>query len=303
MRKGSRRWSWGVLASVVCAQAVVAQAQDDGYRELQGTWQIVELVDNGRVIPAAAIPSWLPSGGVVDIIDNALVFRSPANGQRHARSFVVDATRLPKLFNLVRERELFAQGIYQVDQGRLVVCLTPVSLGPRPTDFSAAEGSRRMLMVLSKTASAATSTGSAAAPAGGQVLPLPPPPSVVPTPTVTPVALTTPLSDADVRRMLPGKWKLADAYGALILSLGANGIYETYRETVAGSTVQQVFAKVPVSSGTWTFQQGAVVFNCTSASQPERVHRTFPFYLRTITPQELVFVDYAGNSGKAVRTP
>jgi uncharacterized protein (TIGR03067 family) len=122
-------------------------ALDAGYQELQGAWQVVELVDNGRVVAPEAIPGWLPSGGRMEFVDNTIVFTAPKDGKRHARVFSIDATTYPRQFNVIDQNQIFGQGIYQMDEGRLVVCLSPPSVAPRPTDFAAREGSRRVLMV------------------------------------------------------------------------------------------------------------------------------------------------------------
>ena len=71
---------WIVGIYVLAGNPVIAQ--DQGYGELKGTWQAIELVDNGRVIPSEAIPGWLPSGGKIEVIDNSIVFTSPKDGQR-----------------------------------------------------------------------------------------------------------------------------------------------------------------------------------------------------------------------------
>jgi len=113
----------------------VARGQDAGYAELKGSWQAVELVDNGRVIPADAIPGWLPSGGRIEIVDNSIVFTSPKDGQRHARVFSLDATTYPRQLNVIDGGKITGQGIYRIDGGRLVICLTPPAATSRPTEF------------------------------------------------------------------------------------------------------------------------------------------------------------------------
>ena len=131
-----------------------------------------------------------------------------------------------------------------------------------------------------------------------QVLNLPPPPA-------TPASATsaaTPLTDVGIGHLLPGTWKCNDAYGAYFLTLGGNGIYSTYRETVEISTFQKVFRKLPLSSGTWKLKNGQVVLQCTAAVHADRLYKCFPFSIRSVTSTELAFVDYAGNVGKAVRT-
>jgi hypothetical protein len=76
----------------------------------------------------------------------------------------------------------------------------------------------------------------------------------------------------------------------------------TYRESVETSTFQTVFKKLPLSSGTWKLQNGQVILSCTSSVFADRVYKCFPFSIRSVSTTELVFVDYAGNIGKAVRS-
>ena len=137
---------WSVVISCVAWTTVVAQVQ--GYKELRGNWQVTELVDNGRVIPAEAIPGWLPSGGRMEFVDNTIFFTSPKDGQRRARVFSIDATSYPKQINVLDGSKMSGHGIYRFDDGRLVVCISPTSETPRPDDFSAREGSRRLMMVM-----------------------------------------------------------------------------------------------------------------------------------------------------------
>ena len=78
----------GLLSVVIsCVAWTTVVAQDQGYKELRGYWQVIELVDNGRVIPADAIPGWLPSGGRMEFVDNTIFFTSPKDGQRHTGCF------------------------------------------------------------------------------------------------------------------------------------------------------------------------------------------------------------------------
>jgi uncharacterized protein (TIGR03067 family) len=288
---------WSVLVTL-CAAAMGA-ASDQGLQELRGLWQAVELVDNGRVIPAEAIPGWLPSGGRIEIVDNTMVFTSPKDGQRHARVFSIDATTYPRQLNMLDRNQISGHGIYRFDDGRLVVCLSSPSQTARPDDFSAREGSQRLMMVLVRPDSklAAPTTLASAAPAAA-ALKLPAPPTT--TTTVQPAF--KPLTNAETGAMLPGTWKCNDKYGAFFLTLDRNRTYMTYRESVETSTFQKVFRKLPVSSGTWKLNNGQVLLYATSATNTSRLYKSFPFTIRSITPTELVFVDFAGNSNKAVRT-
>lgn len=290
-------WLIGISALVISSAA----AEDAGYAELRGNWQAVELVDNGRVVPADTIPAWLPSGGRIEIIDNSIVFTSPKDGQRHARNFSIDATTYPRQLNIIDGGKTSGQGIYRIDNGRLVVCLMPPAAAPRPADFSAREGSQRVMIVFTrtdaKTSTPAPSATSAQPVSATTVLNLPAPPLAPPGQKGL-----QPLTDTEIATWLPGTWKYNDMYGGFFLSLNKNGTYSTYRESVETSAFQKVFKKLPLSSGTWKLRNGQVVLQCTSAVYADRVYKSFPFTIRSVNSTELQFVDYAGNAGKAVRT-
>ena len=279
-------WSLGIS----CFALPTAVAQDQGHQELRGSWQVTDLVDNGRVIPTEAIPGWLPSGGRMEFLGNSIVFTSPKDRQRYARGYSIDATTFPRQFNVIDHGQISGHGIYRIEGGRLVVCLSSPKEATRPSDFSAPEGSRRVMMVLVRATPAPTTSAT-------QVLNLPPPPAT-PTPAPAPSA-AIPLTDAGIGHLLPGTWKCNDAYGAYFLSLAANGFYSTYRESVEISAFQKVFKKLPLSSGTWKLTNGQVTLQCTAAVHADRLYKCFPFSIRSVTPTEMVFVDYAGN---AVRT-
>jgi uncharacterized protein (TIGR03067 family) len=292
---------WIVGATVFSARSV--SAQDKGYRELKGTWQAAELVDNGKVIPTEAIPGWLPSGGRIEIVDNSIVFTSPKDGERYARVFSLDAAVYPRQINLMDDGKISAQGIYQIDNGRLVVCLVPASVSPRPTDFSAREGSQRVMIVFARSDSKNAAPPTSAQSASAQSASAKPPLNLPAPPANPPVhAAARPITDGEIKTLLPGTWKFNDAYGAFFLSLDKNGTFATYRETVETSAFQKVFKKMPLSSGTWKLKNGQVVLQCTSSVYADRLCKTFPFTIRAVTSTDLQFVDYAGNAGKAVRT-
>jgi hypothetical protein len=211
----------------------------------------------------------------------------------------VDATTYPRQLNVVDQNQTSGHGIYKIDDGRLVVCLSPPGDVPRPTEFSSRPDSRRVLMVLARPKTEPTIAATPAkAVSTTTTLTLPAPPAF---PTALP-ASAKPITDADIAKLLPGNWKYNDAYGAFFLNLDKNGTYSTNREAVETSAYQKVFRKLPLSSGTWKLNNGQVMLTCTSSVYSDRVYKSFPFTIRSVTATQLEFVDFAGNVGKAVRT-
>jgi uncharacterized protein (TIGR03067 family) len=179
----------------------------------QGRWDVVELVENGHVIPHDAIREWLPSGGHIEIADNAIMYVSPQDGKKHAKVFAIDGTQYPKGFEMVTREKKEAVGIFRFDEGRLVVRLSDPDDGPRPTEFSAKEGSKRMLMVLQRKPDAAEKPTAAAN-----------------NPAPASAAAAKILTDAELAKMMPGIWRFKDDAGALIITVNGDGTWSSLRE-------------------------------------------------------------------------
>ena len=80
-----RELCFSLLALI--ATPVVAIASDAEIWRFQGKWEIIELVEDGNVIPENAIADWLPSGGRLEIVDNAVITVSAHDEKRRLRSF------------------------------------------------------------------------------------------------------------------------------------------------------------------------------------------------------------------------
>ncbi len=274
------------LLTLLLVTPLRAVDKDPELKQFAGHWEVTELVEDGHVIPREAIREWLPSGGRAEIADNAIMFTSPTDGQKSVKVFTIDATQYPKGIDIVTREKQDALGIYRFDEGRLVVCLCDPADGPRPTDFSAKEGSKRMLMVL-KPASAPTAKEKEA-------------PVNPPTTSGEGVASKV-LTDADVTRLLQGTWRYKDEAGALLVTLASNGTWSSVREVQELRLFQKVFVQTPISSGKWSVQNGTLTFHCTASVHLNRVNQQLPFTVRSISEADFIFVDYMGRLGKAVR--
>lgn len=280
-------WYGCLLSGLVVASVAVAQNESPEIRQLEGHWEVVELAENGHVIPREQIPEWLPSGGKVEIADNAIVFRSHLDGKKHAKVFTVDATQYPRQIDIVTPEKQEATGIYRFDDGRLVVCLSEPGDMRRPTEFSATEGSHRMLMVLKRTS----------APLAGEKIV-----SAERQPTTGDGVAARVITDSELTKMLQGTWKYRDDVGALVTTLSSNGTWSSIREAEQMRLFQRVFVRTPISSGTWNVKNGTLTFLCTASIYPQRVNHAMPFTIRSISANDFIFVDYMGRLGKATRS-
>lgn len=276
------------LLVLLVAAPLRAADKDPELKQFAGHWEVIELVEDGHVIPREAIREWLPSGGRLEIADSAIMFTSPEDGKKHVKLFTIDATQYPRGIDIVTREKKDAVGIYRFDEGRLVVCLCDPTDGARPADFSAKEGSKRMLMVLKRIAAPAAEEKPAPVPANP------------PTTGGKGIAARV-LTDADATKLLQGTWRYKDDAGALLVTLAGNGTWSSVREVQELRLFQKVFVRTPISSGKWSVQNGTLTFHCTASVHINRVNQQLPFTVRSISEGDFIFVDYMGRLGKAVK--
>lgn len=300
--------------------STLAMESAEEIKRFAGSWQVVELVDNGKVIPPKDIPNVFPSGGRAEIVSNTIQFTS-AREPKAAKVFSVDPTVYPKNITIYTLDKPEGWGIYRFEEERLIVCIADPFVSQRPTAFSSREDSHHMMMVLERAQSA---TPLATPQATAAILPrtnplqqqLPAPPaqpatrlvdvrqpaaaSAAPAPTGTTARV---VSDADVTKMLWGSWRMNDGAGVLEISFDSNGTYRSYRDVQDPNSFYRVFVHSPVAAGTWSVKNGNLSFNVKSSTDLGRVNTTQHVAVRSISLQDLIFVDSVGRVGKAVKLP
>lgn len=281
-------FAW-LLGLLVVTQGWAAD-KDADLKPLAGSWEAVELSEDGHVVPREAISEWLPSGGRFEIADNAIIVTSPHDGKKSAKLFSIDATQYPRGIDIITRDKKDAVGIYRFDDDRLVVCLCDPEEGARPTEFSARKGSKRMLLVLKRVPAPEEGKKAAAEPSN--------PPVTAGTGVTAKV-----LSDAEVARMLNGTWRYRDDAGALVVTLTEDGKWSSIRESQELRLFQKVFVRTPISSGKWSVQNGTLKFHCLASVHLSRVNHELPFTIRSVSDRDFIFVDYMGRLGKAVKVP
>ncbi|MCY2965030.1 MAG: TIGR03067 domain-containing protein [Planctomycetota bacterium] len=276
-----------VLGSVLLANAVGLFAQDrkSELERFAGRWHVVELVEDGKVIPKSAIEEWLPSGGYFEVADNAIVYKSTEDDKKHVKVFSIDATEYPHQIDISVQKRKAGTGIYKFDDGKLVICLVDPEEGKRPTEFSAKEGTERMLMVLERL---------------GDKNPKPARTERANPPKSSEEgAAARILTDAEVTDMLKGTWKYTDSVGALYSVMEEDGTFRVVREVKEFRRFQKMFVQTPISSGTWQVKNGSLRFRCTESVHPDRVGQTMTFDIRSISSKDMIFIDYMGKLGQA----
>ena len=318
------RITYAALFSCIIVHAAQADPLDNEVKQLQGGWRITEMVENGRVMSASDMQHGLPGGGLIDIIDYTVIFKSPVSGVRGTRSFRIDPTSYPKQIVIRNGDSVTGVGIYQLDQGKFVVCVAAPNVPP-PREFNAPQGSGRTLMVMTPQK----------AKQGDSLKSLPAPPTrlktvssnqssiastanqtpIGSTPNQTPIANANPgalpgastsvaariLSDADVVRRLVGVWRLNDGEGLVDLTILADKTFSSYRHTQTMANFHSVFVAKPVSVGRWAVQRGQLTLTITSSWRSDRQNTQATFAVRSISESDAIIVDALGRVIKATK--
>ena len=269
----------------ICAPSF-GMDEDPEIQKFQGHWEVTDLIEDGKVIAKERIRELLPSGGRAEIIENAIIFKSPQDGKQHAKVFRIEPTKYPKRIEITASQGKDSWGIYQFDAGKLVICLTDPDEADRPDDFSAEANSKRMMMVLQRTAAKKP-----VAKALTEASPRKP----------QPTSALKGLTDADLTKMLAGTWRLNDNAGFLFVTFNANGTVSTVREYEELRLFHRSFVQTPISGGTWSVKNGQLTAHVTNSVEIARINRLFSFSVRSVSDTDLIFVDSLGRVGRAVR--
>jgi uncharacterized protein (TIGR03067 family) len=108
-------------------------------RDLQGTWQIVELEANGAKKSAEEIQGWKV------IFENDEMWVVKPSGKDPKLQFKLDPTKGPKTIDLIvqegKDKGKVAPGIYAFGNGQLRLCINIFGhLSFRPREFKTQEG-------------------------------------------------------------------------------------------------------------------------------------------------------------------
>ena len=130
--------------------AVAACGDEKPKKELepfQGTWAVVSITSNGAALPDDEVKKL-----TLVVKENERVI-SAGDKVVSKATFTFDATKNPKTMDIVVSDGKLAgktvRGIYELKDGTLTICVA-LEGDKRPDDFTAKEGSERLLQVFKK---------------------------------------------------------------------------------------------------------------------------------------------------------
>ena len=117
--------------------------------KLQGTWQITELIGNGKKFPEEGT-----KGMKITFTGDKMKIVRSAEDEGRSFTFKVDPTKKPKAIDTTAQDGNFkgetVQGIYELDGDTLKLCLPNRPGADRPAKLESTEGSNLGLLTLKR---------------------------------------------------------------------------------------------------------------------------------------------------------
>lgn len=137
-----------LIGALLLGSVALAEKPASPLTPFQGTWAVVSITNDGKEAPEDAAQR------LVLVVKNNERMVKDGDEVKSKATFTVDATKEPKQIEVtVSDGPLAGKtypGIYEFKGDRLTICLALE--GDRPTEFTAKEGSKRLLQVYSKAA-------------------------------------------------------------------------------------------------------------------------------------------------------
>lgn len=247
-----------------------------------GQWVITAIVEDGAVVPSDEIKKRFAVDGQVTVDGQSISFVAPSTQQRRTLLFVTDEKATPKTFDLAGTEHVGSKGIYQLMDDVLLLCLAEPNAKERPTQFSAKEGSARVLLTLHR---------------GKATTHQPPPPPVKDPP---PAVEIKPMQDDKLRPQLIGSWAHQDDDWVHRVTLNSDQTYsasKTYKHRFG-----KIFNENVRTSGTWKVQDNVVILTCTASTNKDLLNQISSYRIRSITENEVISVDQFGRMRRDWRT-
>lgn len=257
----------GLLALPSPADAQIPPVGTAAASALDGTWQVVSVIDDGQLIGTGVIRDQFVKDGRVRITGNTLVITRPGRVTPREVAFVLNPTATPKTIDLAGAENLGSKGVYMRDGDSLLMCMGGVGSNVRPADFSSQAGTGRILLTLQRVAADAPLPPVA-------VVNLPPPPVG---------------GDAALRGQLVGTWGHQDDHVVVYNTLNPDGTFSSVTTWKRG--FGRMFHEDVRTSGTWKAENGSLVSTVTASTDRDLRGQILALKVYTIGDREVVYTD------------
>lgn len=254
---------WAALARPASHQPAAAAPTDP----LAGTWELVSVIEDGRLVPMDLVRQTMIRDARVWVQGGFLAFTRP-DGSGRTLPVTVDLRANPHTIDLVGAQTFGGQGIFVRDGDTLLICLNGSASGPRPTSLASLPGSHAVLMTCQRVPQAA------------------PPPAAAP-PEQPPAPQATP--DQNLRESLIGTWGHQTDDRIVKITLNPDGTFSNVLEWKRG--FKKVFGSDERASGTWRVKDGMAIFSTTAATDRRQVGQVASYRITQVSAGEVIYVD------------
>jgi len=232
---------------------------------LDGTWELVSVIDDGKLIPLESVrQTMIKDARVVIKGQTASVLRP--DGKVRAMAFVTDPTASPKTVDIAGEMQIGGKGIYMRDGDVLMVCTHGSDSHTRPAVMASLPASDTFLMTFRKVNT-------------------PMPAAVV---EFRPQPLALPQEDG-VRKALIGTWGHQTDSEIVKVTMNADNTFALLRTYKKG--FKKVFDHEDRTSGTWRLKDGEATLSVTASTNRENIGQVFSYRITSINDSELIYID------------
>jgi uncharacterized protein (TIGR03067 family) len=273
MRRAALFLFFFTFAVSVCVlarlQPAVRSEAPDVTGALDGTWELVSVVEGGKPIPIETVKKNMIRDARI-VIDGALLAFSTPDGKGRTLAFVTDPKATPKRIDLAGTINVGGKGIYLRDGDSLLVCVGAAESDARPTEFFSQAGQDNVQLTFRRVN---------ALPAGIAVPEQPAPAPQVPRkPT-----------DAEIKDGLVGTWGHQTSDRIVKATFNADGSFSTVMNWKKG--LKKVFDAEERNSGKWDVKNGTVVLTVTASTESGMAGQVKSYRVDSITAGEVIYIE------------
>ena len=104
---------------------------------LEGSWEIISVIDNGEVQPSRVVFEKFAEDGRLSVKGNVIRCKNPGHKDLQEMACVVDTTKNPNTIDLAGAERVNTKGIFSVQGDMLTLCFGSPDVVTRPDRFSA----------------------------------------------------------------------------------------------------------------------------------------------------------------------
>ena len=254
---------WAGHAQPPAAPAAPPVATD----ALDGTWELVALVEEGRPVPLDLVKQTLIKDARLTIDRGFIGFVRP-DGSGRTLPFVVNAAARPKTIDIAGTQSFGGKGVYLRDGDTLLVCLGEHPGDARPAGLLSLPGEKATQLTLTRVG---------------------PVPADAPKPAPAPLPEPAPPAAGFARDALFGTWGHQDDKTVFKVTLNPDGTFSSVRTYKRG--FRKLFDEEDRASGTWRLTDGFLVYTTTAATGRGQVGQVTSARLTSVSNGEMIYVD------------